>query len=164
MKIAGKISVFVLLLFVALFSGVALAEEKSVSCPANFDPDNSAWAMHKISVFDEGSHILYARRFSYFPDSEERILVHLKKLYNQNCFAMLYSYGPKDGVGEKRVLASINPRLGSTRYYLFTQDGWEQGDDFGIFEDCDTKESCNIVFTLYKEKVPIASRVVDIKN
>ncbi len=165
MKTTARISVFVLLLFVVLFSGVTLATEKSVSCPTKFDPDDSMWAMHKIDIVEKGLYRIHERVFSYFPDPEKRILVGIKKMWNPDCVAALVSYGSSDPDADgKRVWGMIVSPNGE-QYYLFLNGAWEQGDDIGNALSCDdTKNFCSIKFILYKEKSPIASLVVVIKG
>lgn len=164
MKIAGRISVFVLSFTILVSVSMVFATEKSDSCPTEFDPDNSAWAMHKIEIKERGSYRIHERTFSYFPNPEKRIFVGIKKIENPTCVAALVSYGPKDPDADgKRIWGAISSPRG-IRYYLFINGAWEQGDDIDNTLSCDdAKKSCSIEFTLYKKKVPIASLAVIIR-
>ncbi|MDO8600241.1 MAG: hypothetical protein Q7R73_01305 [bacterium] len=163
MKIPGRLGVFVLLLTILASVSTAFAVEKLDSCPMEFDPDNSAWAMHEIKIKERGLYRIYEHRLSYFPDPEKRIFVGIKKIENPNCIAALVSYGFMDDAGGKRVYGAIASPNG-IRYYLFIDGAWKQGDDIAKVFDCDTEEACNLVFVLYKGKAPIASLVVVIER
>ncbi len=162
---AGFARAFVLLLTISLFASVAFAGEKLDLCPAGFNIDNSSWAMIWVGtdIVPDSHYTVYTRKFTFFPDVNLYIFVGLKKLWNPDCLAILYSYGSPDREGERRVWGIIDS-LGSVTYYLFLPDtGWKRGDNVLLFPDCDTAEDCNLVFTLYSKGIPIASRVVAIK-
>lgn len=172
MRTTGGIGVLVLLLMISLFASVAFAAEKSDLCPlTEFNPDDPAWALIRVDTTGIGQyHRTYTRIFSYFPDFEKSgPSVYMKKLWDPNCMAWLESYGTRWGVDGKRVWAHVdyvdrfNHRF-ETADFLLTDVGWERGDDINVFWDCDSVDRCNVVATLYKKKVPVASRIVEIKN
>ncbi len=172
MKIAGRISVFVLLLTISLFSQAIYAEEKIASCPTEFNIDDSAWSMDGLITDTslERPYTIYTRRFSFFPDVNLYTLIGLKKFWNPDCIVMLTSYGSSGREAEKRVWGFIDSLEGITFYLLtpmLTRNGfeyrWEKGDDLKFFPDCDTTENCYLIFTLYNNGTPVASRVVIIE-
>lgn len=157
----GFVWVFVLLLTVSLSISVAFATEKLGSCPTTFDPDDSAWAMHRISITNWPLFREHRRIFSYFPDSGEYVMIYPKEMSNPGCVLFVYSYGARDAVDGKRVWGKISTHE-REQYYLLTESGWKQGDYVGIsYSNCDTTERCDLKFLLYRgSNTPIASRVL----
>lgn len=146
-----------------------VAEKPTASCPTEFNPDDSAWAMSKIDEFipqkisDDLLAVEQIRYFSWFPDPEQRIFVGIKKLWNPDCVANLYSYGSRGDVDGKRILGAIKSSEKIT-VFLLTEKGWESGDDWETFTtDCGTK-GCNLTFVLYRHQEPVASRTLFIRQ
>lgn len=186
--VVGLLIVLILMVVLAFVASAAensapiknpVAAEKS-ACSTEFNIDDSSWALRLVEIIpiDAVSNDLAV---NIAPDATYLYLAHTRfftKMGNSNCVATLFSYGELDGVDGKRVWGrSSFGKNGKKTFFLLLDndspvdpktflknkpDVWKSGDDLDIAGTCDGAMRCRIAFTLYKEKLPIASRVLDI--
>lgn len=129
-------------------------EKLAVTCPTEFNIDDSAWAMNRIDrnekkISDGLMVIEHIRVFSH--------------MWKPGCVAKLYSYGSLGDSDGKRVFA-ITKSPNGIIVLLLTEKGWESGDDIETFiTDCDAM-GCNLTFALYRNKELVASRTLPIRQ
>lgn len=171
----GGLAAFIALIVVSVASAAensAPAESaitvKGTSCPTEFDPDDLGWAMVRIEwgekkIDDNLLTIEHIRVFSYIPDPEKRIWIHIKKIWNPECGAKLFSYGSIGDSDGKRAFAIIRSSGKITAFLLADQE-WKRGNHIETFvTNCDRK-GCDLTFTLYQNKELVASKTIPIKQ
>lgn len=149
-------------------AGLPAVAEKSTACPTEFNPDDLGWAMNRIRRSDKKTDngpvvIENIRIFSYIPELEKRIFIGMKKLWNPDCVAALYSYGSVGDSDGKQVFAIIRSPS-RTLIFLLAGKEWKNGDNIETFvSDCNAK-GCNLTFTLYRNKELVAARTLPIQQ
>lgn len=179
------VNILLLISAIALVASAAenptTIEKPTAACPTEFNPNDSAWALHRIDSTLQEKHELYIERirvFSYLPDPEKQIFINIKKLWNPDCIAKLGSYSSGWNNDGKQVWGIIQTPEKATFFLLQNNDSaldlktllrskpdvWQSGDRITGTFTCENMKECNIKFVLYKENAPIALRVLPIGN
>lgn len=129
---------------------------KGYTCPTEFNPDDSAWALNRIESAEKkiADNLLVIEHI--------RVLSHM---WLPKCAVRLYSYGSLGDSDGKRILAVIKSPTNIIAF-LLTERGWESGDNVETFTtECDTDtQGCKLTFALYRNKELVTARTIFVRQ